>query len=67
MRKHLKLLCLAMVAVLLMALLPAGAQGVSGVFEGVGKGRGGEIHLEVTLENGAIKDIKVLEQGETLV
>ena len=65
MRKHLKLLCLAMVAVLLMALLPAGAQGVSGVFEGVGKGRGGEIRLEVTLENGAIKDIKVLEQSET--
>lgn len=65
MKRMIKTLSFLVAAVLLLTMSMAGATGVSGVYEGVGQGRGGEIRLEVTLENSAIKDIKVLAHNET--
>lgn len=54
---------------LVLSLLFAGAvqakELVSGSFEGVGKGRGGEIKIELVLENSKIKEIKLLSHNET--
>jgi len=38
---------------------------ITGTFEGEGRGKGGVVKLEVSLENSEIKDIKVLEQKES--
>jgi len=37
----------------------------NGTYKGVGNGKGGEISVEVTIEDDMIKDIKVLSQNET--
>ncbi|MBU5676216.1 flavocytochrome c [Alkaliphilus sp. MSJ-5] len=37
----------------------------NGTYKGVGNGKGGEISVEVTIEDDMIKDIKVLGQNET--
>lgn len=65
MNKTMRIICWVLAAVLLTGLLSAGAEGVSGSFEGEGKGRGGAIRIELVLENSAIKDIRVLEHSET--
>ena len=36
-----------------------------GTYKGVGKGKGGDIAVEVTIKDDTITDIKVLEQNET--
>jgi len=38
---------------------------INGIFAGEGRGKGGAMKLEITLENSEIKDIKVLEHKES--
>ncbi|MBF0819803.1 flavocytochrome c [Streptococcus acidominimus] len=65
MRRSLKVILLSFVAVLLMFGCSAAKK--SGTFEGVGSGKHGEIKVAVTITDGAITKIDVLEQDENKV
>lgn len=65
MRRSLKVILLSFVAVLLMFGCSAAKK--SGTFEGVGSGKHGEIKVSVTITDGAITKIDVLEQDENKV
>lgn len=65
MRRSWKLVLLSFVAVLLMFGCSAAKQ--SGTFEGVGSGKHGDIKVAVTITEGAITKIDVLEQDENKV
>ncbi len=49
----------------MLLIVPFGTMAEDGVFEGVGTGNGGNIKVALTVENGAMKTIEVLEQNET--
>lgn len=70
MKKSFKLVCLFLVALMLLTACSTTtekneANGVSGDFEGVGKGRGGEIKISLKLNNSVIESIEVLDHKET--
>ncbi|MGT2950148.1 flavocytochrome c [Streptococcus cuniculi] len=65
MKRSLKVILLSFVAVLLMIGCSAAKKG--GTFEGVGSGKHGDIKVAVTITDGAITKIDVLEQDENKV
>lgn len=65
MKRSWKLMLLSFVAVLLM--IGCSAAQKSGTFEGVGSGKHGDIKVAVTIKDGAITKIDVLEQDENKV
>ena len=60
-----RLFAVVLAAMLLATASLAAAEGVSGTFEGSAQGFHAPVKVQVTLENGAIKDVVVLEQAET--
>ena len=59
-------LLISLAMVLTFILPTALAEGISGVFEGTGQGKSGPIKVEVTLEDGVITGIEILEHSETV-
>ncbi|MDI9520295.1 MAG: flavocytochrome c [Bacillota bacterium] len=63
MRKHRSLLALALALTLVLPLFASASS--DGTFEGVGKGRNGDIVLQVTIKDKVITDITCTQQSET--
>ena len=63
--KKMKLFVCALLAAALLMSAAAMAEGVSGTFEGSSQGFHAPVKVQVTLENGAITDVQVVEQQET--
>lgn len=63
-----KVLCTLLTLCLLLSMAPMAIAegGVSGAFEGQANGFHGPVKVSVTLDNGAIADVTVTEQGETV-
>ena len=67
MRKNKGLITLLVLVAMSLPLVAAACSWNDGTFEGTGRGFSSDITFAVTIENGAIVDIEVLDVADTLV
>jgi fumarate reductase flavoprotein subunit len=60
-----RFLALLLSAMMVLTMVPAVAEGVSGTFEGTSKGFGGDITVTLTLTDGVITDVQATGDSET--
>ncbi|NLY09956.1 MAG: flavocytochrome c [Tissierellia bacterium] len=72
MKRNFKIICLVLIAIMVFTACSTTpekpeetTEGITGSFEGVGKGRGGDIKISLSLKDSTIEAIEVLEHSET--